>query len=232
VRLYICTVSTHYPTLLVMAPSRSKTNAESLAEVLQASALIWRAKESAHPKTQSTGFPELDERLPGSGWPIGALIEIAPLCEGVGELSLCMPLLTTLCRDGRRAAFVSPPHIPYAPALQRAGLPLESILWVDATRDEDARWSAEQLLRDGQAGAVLLWSSTDDERLLRRLQLAAETGQALAFLYRSIRTLRQASPAALRIALYPEEGGTRAELIKVRGGHPSSLALPLVPAFT
>lgn len=215
-----------------MVPSRLKSHAASVGEVLQESALIWRATETAHPKTKSTGFRELDERLPGSGWPIGALIEIAPLCQGVGELSLCLPLLATLCRDGRRAAFVSPPYIPYAPALQRAGLPLDSILWVDASRDEDVRWSAEQLLRDGQAGAVLLWSSTEDERLLRRLQLAAETGQALAFLYRSIKTLRQASPAALRMALYPEEGSTRAELIKVRGGHPSTLALPLVPAFT
>jgi len=215
-----------------MAPPHRKLNPESLAEVLQNSALIWRAAQTAHPKTKATGFRELDERLPGSGWPVGTLIEIAPVCEGLGELSLCMPLLARLCRDGRRAAFVAPPHIPYAPALQRAGLPLDSILWVDTARDDDARWSAEQLLRDGRAGAVLLWSSTDDERLLRRLQLAAETGQALAFLYRSIGTLRQASPAALRIALYPEDGGTRADLIKVRGGHPSSVALPLVPAFT
>jgi hypothetical protein len=215
-----------------MSPSQCKSNSGSLAEILQGSALIWRGAETAHPKTRPTGFRELDARLPGQGWPVGALIEIVPVCEGLGELSLCIPLLAALCRDGRHVAFVSPPHIPYAPALQRAGLRLDSILWVAASCEDDARWSAEQLLRHGQAGAVLLWCSTDDERLLRRLQLAAETGQALAFLYRPASTLRQASPAALRIVLYPDDGTTRAELVKVRGGHPSSLALSLAFAVT
>jgi protein ImuA len=215
-----------------MPDSHSKSIAGPLAEILRDSAQIWRGSETAHPKTLPTGFPGLDARLPGGGWPIGNLVEIVPACEGLGELSLCLPLLAALCRDGRRAAFVAPPHIPYAPALQRAGLPLDSILWVDAAREEDARWSAEQLLRDGQTGAVLLWTAVDDERLLRRLQLAAETGRALAFLYRPSSTLRKASPAALRIALHPDGDHTRADLLKVRGGHPGSLTLPLVPILT
>jgi hypothetical protein len=32
----------------------------------------------------ATGFQALDERLPGGGWPIGALIEILPACKGNG----------------------------------------------------------------------------------------------------------------------------------------------------
>ena len=76
---------------------------------------------------------------------------------------------------------MAPPHVPYAPALRRAGLRLHALLWIDAGRDEDARWSAEQLLRDGTAGAVLLWSPTGDENMLRRLQLATETGKAFGF---------------------------------------------------
>jgi protein ImuA len=215
-----------------MPDSHSKSLTSPLAALLRDSALVWRGAETAHPKTKPTGFRELDERLPGGGWPIGNLVEIVPACEGLGEISLCLPLLVAMCRDGRRAAFVSPPHIPYAPALQRAGLPLNSLLWIDAVREEDARWSAEQLLRDGQAGAVLLWTLVDDERLLRRLQLAAETGQALAFLYRPTATLRKASPAALRIALHPDADHTRLELIKVRGGRPGSLTLPLATAPT
>jgi hypothetical protein len=106
-----------------MPDSHSKSIAGPLAEILRDSALIWRGSQTAHPKTRPTGFPGLDERLPGGGWPIGNLVEIVPACEGLGELSLCLPLLVALCRDGRRAAFVAPPHIPYAPALQRAGLP-------------------------------------------------------------------------------------------------------------
>lgn len=206
--------------------------ADALAGLLQHSALIWRGRETSRPKTRATGFPPLDERLPGAGWPIGALIEIAPYCEGLGELSLALPLLRSLCREGRPVALVSPPHTPYAPALVRAGLPLRSIVWVDAPEDADARWSAEQILRGGHAAAVLLWTPTEDDRALRRLQLAAETGSAFAFAFRPASTLRRQSPAALRVALYPAEDGTRAELVKVRGGHASNVTLPLPPAFT
>ena len=58
---------------------------------------------------------------------------------------------------------------------------------------------------------MLLWSATEDERSLRRLQLAAETGSAFAFLFRPPSSLRRPSPAALRLALYPVEDGTCAE---------------------
>jgi hypothetical protein len=77
---------------------------------------------------------------------------------------------------------------------------------------------------------VLLWTSVDDERLLRRLQLAAEAG--LAFVYRPVSTLRKPSPAALRIALHPDGDHTRAELIKVRGGRPGSVTLSLASVTT
>jgi protein ImuA len=87
--------------------------------------------------------------------------------------------------------------VAYAPALKRAGLRQKSLLWVHTDRDKDARWSAEQLLRDGNAGAVLVWSSIHDEHLLRRLQLAAEIDNSFAFLYRSTACLRQPSPATL-----------------------------------
>jgi protein ImuA len=206
--------------------------ANALNGLLQRSALIWRGRETSRPKTRSTGFPVLDGRLPGGGWPVGALIEIAPSCEGLGELSLALPLLRDLCREGRPVALVSPPHIPYAPALVRADLPLNSIVWIDASHDADARWSAEQILRGGHAGAVLVWSPTEDERALRRVQLAAETGIAFAFMFRPASTLCRSSPAALRVALYPAEGGTHAELVKVRGGRTSRVTLPLSPAFT
>jgi cell division inhibitor SulA/protein ImuA len=141
-----------------------------------------------------------------------------------------MPLLHALCAEGRSVVFISPPHTPYAPALVRAGLPLERVLWISASGDEDARWAAEQVLREGLAGAVLLWSSTEDDRSLRRLQLAAETGQTFAFLYRSTASLQRSSPAALRMSVSPLPEGLRATVTKVRGGSPRVISLPLRPA--
>jgi hypothetical protein len=202
------------------------TSAESLQALLSSSSHLWRGRETARVDARSTGYAALDARLPGGGWPLGTLIEIAPEYDGLGELRLTLPTLKSWCQDGRSVAFVQPPHIPYAPALARYGLTLNSLLWVVADRDEDGRWAAEQLLREG-ATAVLLWSTVREDRALRRLQLAAETGKACAFLYRPPSTLTQASPAAIRIALSAADDGMSLDLVKVRGGQPGRLVLPL-----
>lgn len=215
-----------------MSLPNSQAPDEALSRLLQESALVWRGGAMAQPPAQSTGFAALDERLPGGGWPIGSLIEIARTCDGVGELSLTVPLLRSLARAGRSVVLISPPHTPYAPAFAAAGLPLKSLLWVHADSDEDARWSSEQILREGLAGAILLWSSTADDRSVRRLQIAAETGKSFAFIYRPASTLGRSSPAALRIALSPAAEGIRAEILKVRGGRPSGVTLALQSAFT
>lgn len=203
--------------------SPSPAQIESL---LQGTRGVWRGGWLARVAARATGFDLLDRQLPGGGWPVGALTEIVPACEGLGELSLTLPALRALCAEGRIVALVNPPHIPYAPALVRAGLPLQSVLWIEAARDEEARWAAEQLLRDG-AAAVLLWSTGRDDRSLRRLQLAAEAGGACGFLYRCPTVLKDPSPAALRLALYPHESGVRTDLVKVRGGHSAQVVLAL-----
>ena len=204
-----------------------------LETLLRSSPHLWRGGEIARGDSRNTGYAGLDARLPGGGWPVGALIEIAPECDGLGELRLTLPALRAWCQEGRSIAFVQPPHIPYAPALARFGLPLGSVLWVVADGDEDARWAAEQLLREG-AAAVLLWSAASEDRALRRMQLAAEAGKACAFLYRPPQmsghtSLSHASPAAVRIALSAVDAGVCVDLVKVRGGHAGKFVLPLRP---
>src|ERR1700736_5749942 len=206
--------------------SSSSRLASPLECLLRDSPHLWRGETMARIDVRTTGYPALDAHLPGNGWPIGALIEIAPTCDGLGELSLTLPALRSWCREGRSVAFVHPPYTPYAPALARCGLELGSVLWIAADRDEDARWAAEQLLREG-AAAVLLWSAVQQDRALRRLQLAAEAGRACAFLYRPPLALTHASPAALRIAVSAADDGVSLDIVKVRGGHPGRLVLPL-----
>jgi hypothetical protein len=188
---------------------------------------VWRGHELAPIKARSTGHAALDALLPGGGWPIGALTELVPLIEGIGEVDVLRLALKRLCDEKLHIVFVRPPYIPYAPALLRAGLPLPRVLWIDAAQDEDARWAAEQTLREGAAGAVLLWSPTLADRPLRRLQLAAEAGQSLAFIYRPAVTLNHSSPAALRIVLRPAPGALAVEVLKARGGRAGSVFLPV-----
>jgi len=91
-------------------------------------------------------------------------------------------------------------------------------------KDRDALWSAEQCLRSGSCAAVLCWPRQADDRALRRLQIAAETGQTLAFAYRPLREAENSSPAALRLTL--EAQPVQLRIIKCRGGLAPARPLP------
>src|SRR5258708_11573060 len=84
---------------------------------------IWRGDSLSRAGTPTIpcGFPGLDAELPGGGWPAGALTEILPAHEGIGELRLLGPALAGLSKRGLRLAWIAPPHLPYAPALAAAG---------------------------------------------------------------------------------------------------------------
>ena len=179
----------------------------------------------------STGFSELDAVLAGGGWPAGAITELMPEAQGIGEISLVLPALAAICGAGRSVAWIAPPFLPYAPALMRHGIALEQLLWVQARDARTALWATEQALRCPAIGAVLAWPENVDDRRLRRLQLAAESGGGCALLYRPQRCAREHSPAALRLLLRAGATGLHIDVHKARGGrthavvvHPAAAA--------
>jgi len=188
-------------------------------------------------ETLSTGFAALDAGLPGGGWPRHGLVEILTPQPGVGELYLLLPVLAALSHTmpARWCTWVSPPHEPYAPALESHGVALDRMLVVrppqglaphSSRRRSDGvhmiLWACEQALRSGACGMALAWLPRVSPRAIRRLQLAAEQGRALGVLFRSQQFAQLASPAMLRVALEPmkEPGrhGARPTRIKSRGG--------------
>jgi hypothetical protein len=186
---------------------------------------IWKAQPtSLPPSAQPTGHAALDALLPTGGWPESALSEILMASEGVGELQLLWPTLARLTRSAERVVLVAPPHVPYPQAWQAAGVDLRWLAIIQAS-GRDALWATEQCLRSGSCGAVLCWPRRADDRALRRLQVAAETGQTLAFAYRPLQEAVNPSPAALRIAVDARPAQVR--VLKCRGGLPSSAAIPL-----
>ena len=162
-----------------------------------------------------TGFPALDKAL--GGWPMGALAEILHEFEGIGELRIAMPALARLSQGRRWILWVAPPYVPYSPALCRHGVALSRLLLINAASSTECWWAAEQALRSGACSMVMLWSSTVDERRLRRLQLAAETGGAWALLFREARAAIHPSPAAVRLRVAPCVQGLAVQVLKCRG---------------
>lgn len=178
---------------------------------------LWRGQQhnTAATSRHPTGHAALDAALPGGGWPDAALSELLIATPGLGELQLLWPTLARLTAAGERVMLIAPPHIPFPPAWLAAGVDLRQIGLVRASGRE-ALWAAEQCLRSGSCGAVLCWPQQADDRSLRRLQVAAETGQTLAFAYRPLRDAVNPSPAALRLAI--EGHPTQLRILKCRGG--------------
>jgi hypothetical protein len=188
---------------------------------------IWRGDQVAQASEDAlpTGFAELDELLPGGGWPRGALTEILVERQGIGELHLLLPALARASEQSGWLAWVAPPHVPYAPALAAAGVRLQRLRVAKPQSTSDAWWTAEQALRSGACSAVLAWLKAPDERLMRRLQLGAESGRAWGVLFRSAHAAQQRSTAALRLRLEASSDGLSVHILKRRGGYVSKPVL-------
>jgi len=194
----------------------------ALNKLLDTTPELWKGRRANHrQQTLPTGYARLDSRLPGKGWPLGAVSELITPQPGLGELSLLLPTLAASSEQGQWVVLVDPPWVPYPAALQARGLSLERLLLVRTRSEKESLWACEQALRNGRGGAVLAWPERIGFTRMRRLQLAAQENARLAFLYRPESALAESSPAALRLHL--QDGGhkgTRVNIIKCRGSHP------------
>lgn len=203
----------------------------TLAEVL-ARPDVWRGDQfaAAPPIVVASGHATLDAELPGGGWPRGALTELLIDGAGLGELMLLMPALRAIRAAGGWSLVVGAPHPLHAPAWAAAGVDLARLVAISPAVQGDAHdtlWAAEQALASGVPAAVLCWSQTTDTRAVRRLQVAAAAGGALAFLFRPGRAAAEASVAPLRLQLAAGAGGRLAVSILKRRGPPLTAPLQL-----
>ena len=215
---------------------------------------LWRAKHLPPPgednQSLETGYSELDEHLPGNGWPNAGLVEFLLSSTGIGELRLLAPTLKALSQcENRWIAWVNPPFIPYAPALASIGIDVSKILLIHPTRNstagaskiqqdkrwQDTLWSLERAAKSGSCSAVLAW--VDEKRFglreTQRLQNAAKQGQTFTCLMRPETAAQHASMAELRIKLNTavQPGTVNLDIIKRRGGWPvSDLLIPIAAA--
>ena len=194
---------------------------------------VWSGTQFATPAQPAvpTGYPALDARLPGGGWPAAGLTELLLDAPGCGEWRLLAPALRTLAAQ-RPVVCVAPPLQPYAPALQGLRLPLQRFVWLTPPDPADAAWALEQALRSGSCGAALWWGEAALPTW-RRLHLAAREHGCLLLALRPAAARRQSSPAPLRLACTPApQGQLEIDVFKCRGpAQAMPLRLPL-PAVT
>jgi protein ImuA len=192
---------------------------------------LWRASQLARGRGRmvDTGYPVLSTELPGGGWPVGDLLVQQ---AGVGEMRLLRPALSALA--DRPVALVQPPHIPDGLGLGYIGLSLDRLLQIKTPKAADAFWSAEQILRAGSCGALILWAQHAQPSSLRRLHLAAQTSETLFIMVRPLTAAQDSSPAVLRLALRPAAEGLMVDIVKRRGptrAEPLSISLQPTPVL-
>lgn len=205
-----------------MLPSDTLPDVPSTLQPLLQQGKLWRGADRNFQRPAVTaqqgiasGFPSLDEALPFAGWPRGALTEILLDNHGAGELELLMPALAQTSQQKTPQVWVAPPFLPYAPALQSAGIDLTQLLVTRCKNTADQLWSIEQSLHTG--AMVLGWPDSINTPQLRRLQLAAANGQTAGFLFRPLSSAQSPSPAALRLQVEREGQFLKLRIIKCRG---------------
>ena len=153
-----------------------------------------------HPPTPLTpgyiasGCPGLERLLPGGGYEPGCLVEWFHSGAGGAAGSLAMLSAIPAMHEGKALVIIDWNHTFYPPAAAALGADLKRLVVVRPTSREDGWWSLDQALRCTAVGSV--WSELPDEmddRLARRLQLAAETGGTLGMLIRHSRTRNRPS---------------------------------------
>jgi hypothetical protein len=221
--------------------SPSPLNGEAYREIdelIQGNPALWRGCDMAGQGNhgRSTGFAQLDDILPGRGWPDRGLMEIITPHWGMGELQLLIPLMRSVIKQGKWILWISPPYLLNAPALIQAGIDTSQVLLVDKdTSCKDALWTMEKALQTENCGLILAWQNWLPDTVLRRLQLAADSGDTLGVLFKN--NVSKCSQSTMRLKIKGSQAessrykGSEVTVVKSRGNfRPMSTRVKLYQA--
>jgi hypothetical protein len=183
----------------------------------------------------------LDRLMPGGGWCPGTLIEWLSDGAGCGSATLALAVTAEIVRQSGILVVIDPKREFYPPAIVAGGISLERTVVVQPQKTDDVLWALEQSLRSRAATVVLGWLGPAGDRILRRLQLAAETGETFGFLLRpaicrrepshaeirlwveTLSATRQMSHWRLRATVLHRRGGAAGEAVELELSHEASL---------
>lgn len=200
-------------------------NSQDAMSLLQRTGL-WRAStiECGLQQQTPSGFEELDALLPGGGWPAAGVCELLHDYQGIGEFRLLAPALAHLSQtQGRWLLLVSPPYIPYPPALVQTGINLSRIVITHPTNERDYLWVMEKALSSQSCSAVVAWPGKLRSKQIRRLQVASKDGDSWGILFRPLKEAVNPSPAELRLRVSPaprygDNSTIKVRILKRKGG--------------
>lgn len=158
-----------------MASIHKQTEIECIRQKL---ARQIRKQESGMPLPSSDRFNL--ESLFSAEHVSGAVVELVSAGSGAGALSLACWIGGRLQKHQRGSlVIVDAQHEFYPPGAVALGVQLEQTIIVRARTQREVLWSVEQSLRCPGVAAVVCRLQHTDERVGRRLMLAAEVGKSV-----------------------------------------------------
>ena len=181
------------------SPEYSRTSAtnapaeiSALEKLQQLSRQIREMETAGRPDEEriASGCAVMDRYLPGGGYARGSILELLRSHSGSGITSIALMIARQAIEDGKYLVLVDPQRQFYPPALKSLGIPMERVIALQPTNHADSIWGLAQVLRCTAVGAVIAEVGTLEDRVSRKLQLAAEQGGGLGVFIRDARAAR------------------------------------------
>ncbi len=138
----------------------------------------------------SSGCRTMDRHLPHGGYARGSMLELLRSGPGSGVSSIALMIARQAIVDGKYLVVIDPQRQFYPPAMKSLGIPLERVIALQPANHADAIWGLAQVLRCSAVGAVVAEVGPLEDRVARKLQLAAEQGGGLGVFLRDARSAR------------------------------------------
>lgn len=138
----------------------------------------------------ASGCLTMDRHLPHGGYARGSMLELLRSGPGSGVSSIALMIARQAIVDGKYLVVIDPQRQFYPPAMKSLGIPLERVIALQPANHADAIWGLAQVLRCSAVGAVIAEVGTLEDRVARKLQLAAEQGGGLGVFLRDARSAR------------------------------------------
>jgi len=177
------------------------------------------------------GCAELDQLLPGVGYPRGSLVQWIT-SGGQGGNYLALQVAKQACLAGGALVVIDPLSEFYPPAAASMGIRLENLIVLQPTDRNDLLWAIDQSLRCPAVAAV--WNVYGglpiiDEIWFRRFQLSAEASGCIGLFVQPLVAARRPSWAEVQWLVHSRRQGTvdglsspvqhcQLELRRCRGG--------------
>jgi protein ImuA len=181
------------------------------------------------PASIPLGSSGLGDLFPEQGLAAGSLVELLPGVPGAGAWTLALLLASYACGERKTLLIADPERCFYPPAARKFGLDASRIVIVRPRTARDALHALGQALRCSAIGTAIGEFERLQDREVRRLQLAAESGGTVGVLLRPVSALGAPSFASVRLLMHPEPADrnvcptgswrrVRLEVLRCQGG--------------